>query len=598
MSLLVILSTVPRKMDRLPHQCHIITAPAAPAAATPAPAPGPAPPSLADIATAVAHAVTTAIRSVPAPAITVMTPPAPSTTRLRMLFNPAYLPADARARFNHKQDRKILTTVIYTPFNCPRDPCHNMHCWIDPPLEKTICADGTIFFHIPIDKKMVMKNPAPCKKDTHASIRRWYQTFQETLIQHGVHVHPLWLFRKNHGGEWGFTVGDSPNDDLPTPLRMNCQQSSTLIYQLLSQSSMFPTGSPLHDVVANCCGNGLKALKAILQRFYPAFVEELSALVTTYPKQKDKYLLEYKMEAEDFLQMRSIVQGFSKKLDNPGELDIFINNMKCSTFVQHVTRDERQQRSLIHKYQGDCLLETLNLVLMMPDCPAKNDVTSASRPVRALTTPSRETTAGFRTSRIPQLCTRRNARLNAIDAASPNSAGTSGSGSGGASSSSADRTDSEEYYDYDQGIPNDDAPEPFTNYNEACLNLLQIEVPDQEETPNDLFTFDCYRRAVHVIRDNPNAACAQHCIVCRGQHHFENCPTLNDHDFLKQHCIQFCQNVRRDQVKLSQQRGEQVNFMDHTYLMMRNLTVRAVIGIFPTAAAKFVAAPPCIKRQV
>jgi len=111
-------------------------------------------------------------------------------------------------------------------------------------------------------------------------------------MQNGVYVHLLWLFRKNHGGEWGFSVGDGPNDDLPTPLRMTCQQSLTLIYQLMSQSTMFPTGSPLHDVVANCYGNGLKALKAILQRSHPAFVDEPSTLVTTCPKQKDKSLLE------------------------------------------------------------------------------------------------------------------------------------------------------------------------------------------------------------------------------------------------------------------------------------------------------------------
>jgi len=248
-----------------------------------------------------------------------------------------------------------------------------MYYWIDSGPEKTICADGTIFFHIPIDEKMVMKNPVPCKKDTHALICHWYQTFQETLMQHAVYVHPRWLFRKNHDGEWGFAVGDGPNDDLPTPLCMTCQQSLTLIYQLLSQSTMFPTGSPLHDVVANCYGNGLKALKAILQRSHPAFVDEPSTLVTTYPKQKDKSLSEYKMQVEDFLQMRSIVQGFSKELDNPGELDIFVNNMKYSTFVQCVTQDERRQHSLIHKHQGDTLLETLNSVLMMPDCPGRNE---------------------------------------------------------------------------------------------------------------------------------------------------------------------------------------------------------------------------------
>jgi len=152
----------------------IPAAPPVPGAAAPAAAPAAAAPSPTDIATAVAHAVTTAIRSAPAPSITVTTPVTPSTTRLRMLFNPATLPADVRTRFQHKQDRNILTNVIYTVFNCLRDPCHNLHYWIDTGLEKTICADGTIFFHIPIDKKMVMKNPVPCRKDTHVSIRRWY----------------------------------------------------------------------------------------------------------------------------------------------------------------------------------------------------------------------------------------------------------------------------------------------------------------------------------------------------------------------------------------------------------------------------------------
>jgi len=381
-------------------------------------------------------------------------------------------------------------------------------------------------------------------------------------MQCGVYVHPLWLFRKNHGGEWGFTVGDGSNDDLPTPLRMTCQQSLTLIYQLLSQSTMFPPGSPLHDAVANCYGNGLKALKAILLRSHPAFVDEPSALVTTYPKQKDKSLLEYKMEAEDFLQMPSIVQGHSRVLDDPGELDIFINNMKYNTFVQRVTQDERRQRAMLHKCQGDKLLETLNLVLMMPDCPGRNEAMSTSRVVRQVSTPPREATTGTRTSRIPPLCARRGARINAVGAASPNSAGTSGSGSGGTSGGSGGRTDSEEHYDYDQGTPNSDAPGPFTNYDEACLNLLQIEVPDRGDTPNNMLTYDNYRRAVLAIRENPNAAYLLNCIVCRGQHRFENCPTLNDHDFLKQHYIRFCQNVCRDQVELTQQRTEPINFMD------------------------------------
>jgi len=136
-------------------------------------------------------------------------------------------------------------------------------------------------------------------------------------------------------------------------------------------------------------------------RSHPAFVDEPSTLVTTYPKQKDKSLLEYKTEAEDFLQMRSIVQGHSRELDDPGELDIFINNMKYNTFVQRVTRDERRQRAMLHKYQGDKLLETLNSVLMMPDCPGRDEAICTLRAARQVSTPPREATTGARTSQIP-----------------------------------------------------------------------------------------------------------------------------------------------------------------------------------------------------
>jgi len=69
-----------------------------------------------------------------------------------MLFNPSSLPVDVRARFQHKQDRRILTQVIHTPFNCPSDPCNNVHYWIDAGMEKTVCGDGTVFFHVPIDE--------------------------------------------------------------------------------------------------------------------------------------------------------------------------------------------------------------------------------------------------------------------------------------------------------------------------------------------------------------------------------------------------------------------------------------------------------------
>jgi len=187
-----------------------------------------------------------------------------------------------------------------------------------------------------------------------------------------------------------------------------------------------------------------------------------------------------------------------------------------------------------------------------------------------------------------------------VGAASPSSPATSGSGGGGTSGGSGGRTDSEEYYDYDQGTPNssnEDAPMPFTNCEEACINLMQIDIPDHDDTPNNMLAFDNYCRAVLAIRENPNTAYLTNCIVCRGQHHFKNCPTLNDHDFLKQHYSTSGSVRMFAEIKLnSLDRGQSpsTSWTVNILMMMKSPTA---IGIFPTAAAKFVAALPYIKRQ-
>ena len=193
-------------------------------------------------------------------------------------------------------------------------------------------------------------------------------------------------------------------------------KSSVVVKQLtlvqLSQPTMFPTRSYAHETVANCYGNGLKALKAILQRSHPSFVDDPSTLVTTYPKQKELSLLEYKMTFEDILQMRSMVVGHSRELDDPLELDVFIMNRKYRDYVQHITHDERHQLLFQCKYKGDHLLETLNSVLMNSVSPARTDTSrSEQRTHSRLTTPARD---GFvrQSSRTPP----RYARVSQIGA--------------------------------------------------------------------------------------------------------------------------------------------------------------------------------------
>jgi len=114
-----------------------------------------------------------------------------------MLFNPASLPREARGRCEDKVNGKLLTMRIHTPCRTP-DAYDNMRCSSGGQLDMTIFADGTVLFHVPVDEKVVLKNPVPCRKDTHAGIRRWHNTFGESLHNLGVHVHLFWLFRKNH----------------------------------------------------------------------------------------------------------------------------------------------------------------------------------------------------------------------------------------------------------------------------------------------------------------------------------------------------------------------------------------------------------------
>ena len=57
--------------------------------------------------------------------------------------------------------------------------------------------------------------------------------------------------------------------------------------------------------------------------------------------------------------------------------------------------------------------------------------------------------------------------------------------------------------------------------------------------------------SVNTVEHNVNVAHKNRCIVCNGEHCFENCDTLNNSAFLHQHNIRFCQNGRKDRVTLT-----------------------------------------------
>ena len=52
--------------------------------------------------------------------------------------------------------------------------------------------------------------------------------------------------------------------------------------------------------------------------------------------------------------------------------------------------------------------------------------------------------------------------------------------------------------------------------------------------------------AVYAITATPSKSEQQPCIVCGGEHKFSGCPVLSEPEFLKQHYIRCCQQLRRD----------------------------------------------------
>jgi len=204
-----------------------------------------------------------------------------------MPFNPASLPREVCGCYEDKVNGKLLATRIHTPCRTP-DACDNMRYWSGGQLDMTIFDDGTVLFHVPIDEKVMLTAETQSlagKTPMLAFVgRAKHNAFSEDLRNLGVHVHPFCLFHKNHGGDWGFSIGDTMMDDVPTNMRMTCLHSNVLIFQILSQSTMFPPDSRLHELVAQCYGDGHKALKSVIFKSHPAHHDQPSTLCTTYPK--------------------------------------------------------------------------------------------------------------------------------------------------------------------------------------------------------------------------------------------------------------------------------------------------------------------------
>ena len=410
------------------------------------------------------------------------------------LFSTTSLPPDVLDRYDRARARQVLTgQELSSPF-----AAGNMY-HIDG-ADRVILADGSLFvIHTDPDWKAINKNPPICRSDTHTGIREWYKAFSGVCMENGVYIHPLWCFRRDHGGIRGFTVGDDTNDDLPQRLSLSIDYSASDLHRVLLHPSLFPKDSRLVDIIYQCNNDGYHALKQILYQSHPAFHPRPSTLITRYPKQgSQQSLLQYYVIFQDFLQLQAYVRNYARSLDDDGELDVFIHHTYHHEFLSRKTQEERPLSAHHHRYTATQILGTLQGFLNSPDSPTSR--------LRAINSPTPVRRPPRHRPRPPAAV-----RVHHLGMAPPTDVTTS-----------------------------DDSQDSI---HDLCLSINAIDVGD---SPSDNEVKHVYGACIHRIMSQPQQAFDKPCLVCHGSHTFANCPILQNHDFLKSHYIRFCGLLKRD----------------------------------------------------
>jgi hypothetical protein len=126
-------------------------------------------------------------------------------------FNSAGMPADVAWHFQAKMDHQLISkAMLTTPFS-------NGFMYFLQGTHHMVLADDMVYVapNVQLNKKDMLKNSVTCKDDSPSGVQQWYEVFVNHVMAHHVYAHPLWCYKKDHDGHWGFTAGNDPTDDLP-----------------------------------------------------------------------------------------------------------------------------------------------------------------------------------------------------------------------------------------------------------------------------------------------------------------------------------------------------------------------------------------------
>ena len=422
-------------------------------------------------------------------------------------FNSRALPPDVQNRHDKKKDgHDTLGSMVRTP--CANGNFHHLEG-----TDKIVLSDGTVFIiQDTLCEKGHLECTCPCEDNTHAGVRAWCNEFVQISHDCGCHMHPLWSFRKDHGGPRGFTAGDSADDDLPLRMSISLDRMMSTVQRVLARKDMFPTNSRLRKLVQGSDGDGCELMKQILFKSHPTFRDQPSTLIERYPAQRHRSLQLCHDLFVDCQQLRAFIMDVDNTLDDPFELDVFISNAEHSVFLNRVTQDERRLSSHACKHRKDQIIETLETFLMSPDSPAVlQDMVSKNKCKKP--DANKQVTDRFKGS------LRKGRPIKAIE------------------------TDCENLEDADNGSETDNSEVPDASDEDFVLTVNQIEVSEDAASQAAL---EDYRRLVQRIEADRTQACNKPCVVCGKPHRFADCDVLKNVDFLKAHYIRHCSALRRE----------------------------------------------------
>ena len=307
-------------------------------------------------------------------------------------------------------------------------------------------------------------------------------------------MHNYFDFRQLSGDPKGFTCGDDADAqpcDVPLPLESRLRTWASTIHAAL-QDIFSTAGTAEHRAVQLKHGRGYEALFDIICSNHPECHTHPSLLIRNRPEQQERQSVsDFFNDCVNYLKLSSCLGHVSVNLDDDRERETFIGSLGQGREFLDKTHDDRDSDDPIeqsmHK-QGN-LVGTLE------------SVSKRIRPSRSLThlhgSPVPKKELAFNRSAV-----RRRA----------------------------------------PGRPTPPPPKPATSKKVQSIEAFSESDPTSVHVPDDLSAafgpmVDCCVNAIHT---GANFDTTRPCAVCnKAGHTFDDCPVLQNVDFLRKHCIQF-----------------------------------------------------------